>query len=303
MIKPYAIGIDFGGTNTKLGLMHRSGRLIVQTAFPTADCSQPAAFVKRISLEVIGLLKKARVQKSRVAGIGIGVPGLVDSERGIIHTLVNVPGWDGVHVAALIRKQVKLPCRAENDVNAMAVGEFRFGAARGYRNVVCITLGTGVGGGLILNGQLYRGATLTAGEIGHIVVQPEGFRCNCGNKGCLEALIGSKGLMRAAHGLHTTPLLLAKAAKRGDRVAIRVWNQAARYLGIVFAGITNLVNPDVFVIGGGISGVGGFFFDKVRETLRRHAMSVPARHVKVVRAGLGNKGGIMGAASIVFEKN
>ena len=273
----YAVGIDFGGTNTKLGVMHRSGRILAESSFPTAACPRPLSFAKKIAQEVEVLLESSKVARHDVVGVGIGVPGLVDSERGIIHTLVNVPGWDGVPLASLARHHLKLNCWLENDVNAMALGEARYGAARHYENAVCVTLGTGVGGGLILDGHLYRGATLTAGEIGHIVVEPKGPQCECGGKGCLEALIGTKGLLRLARVLlkkstpgkskglvgsrqRLTPLSLAKAAKDGDRIALQVWTEAARYLGIVFAGITNLINPDIFVVGGGISGVGSFFF-------------------------------------------
>ena len=323
----HAIGIDFGGTNTKLGLINFSGHVLAESSFSTAACAKPKDFAVRVAQEVARLLAHARVAPSRIAGLGVGVPGLVDNVRGVVHTLVNVPGWDGINVNALLGERLKFPIHVENDVNAMALGELRYGAARGYENVVCVTLGTGVGGGLILNGRLYHGATLTAGEIGHIVVDSRGPRCNCGSKGCLEALIGAEGLLGRARahikeaqktgkkewkmgalrawlreGKVLTPQLLAKAAGKGDKNALRIWDETARYLGIVFAGITNLLNPDLFVVGGGISAAGDFFLQRVREVLHEYAMTVPAKRVKVLRSELGNLAGVLGAGSLVFER-
>ena len=323
----HAIGIDFGGTNTKLGLLDFSGHVLAESSFHTAAFVKPRDFAAKVAQEVARLMTRARVSSSGIAGLGIGVPGLVDNVRGIVHTLVNVPGWDGTNVASLLGDLLKFPIHVENDVNAMAMGELRYGAARGHENVVCVTLGTGVGGGLILNGRLYHGATLTAGEIGHIVVDFRGPKCNCGSKGCLESLIGAEGLMRRARarikegqkagkkewkhsvlcgwlreGKVLTPQLLAKAAGKGDKTALLVWDEAAGYLGIVFAGITNLLNPDLFVLGGGISAAGNFFLQRVREVVSTHAMAVPAKKVKILRSELGNLAGVLGAGSLVFER-
>ncbi len=319
----HAIGIDFGGTNTKMGLLDFSGHVLAESSFPTAGCCRPKDFALRVAQEAARLMQRTRVAPSGIAGVGIGVPGLVDNVRGIVHTLVNVSGWDGVNVAALLGEPMKLPIHVENDVNAMALGELRYGVAKGFENVVCVTLGTGVGGGLILGGRLYHGATLTAGEIGHIVVDSRGPQCNCGSKGCLEALIGTAGVVRRARaymkeaakkrkkgvlrgwlheGKELTPQLLAKAACQGDKTALRTWDETARYLGIVFAGITNLLNPDLFVVGGGISAAGDFFLDRVREVLIAYAMAVPAKKVRVLRSALGNHAGVLGAGSLAFER-
>ncbi len=314
----HAIGIDFGGTNTKIGVVDKAGRVLAHRYFATRAARMPEDFARRTAKEIAALWGDAGLPPSAVGGAGIGIPGLVDHLEGVVHTLVNVPGWDGVRAADLLRKHLGMPVHIDNDVNAMALGELRFGAAKGCCNVVCLTLGTGVGGGIIIEGNLYHGTSLTAGEIGHIVVDRDGPSCNCGNKGCLEALIGAKALVRRARmylkgaksgvlaqwvrsKMELTPRLLAKAADKGDKIALRVWNEAAEYLGIVLAGVVNLLNPDVIVVGGGISEVGDFFLRKVRSVVHARAMSVPARDVKIVRTGLGNLAGVVGAASLVFQ--
>ncbi len=319
-MKEYAIGVDFGGTNTKVGLVHKSGRVLMETAFPTAESPKPPAFAQRVAREISKLVVDGAIEVGQVAGAGIGVPGLVDNVHGVIHSVTNVPGWNKLDAGSLFEKHWKLPVCVENDVNAMALGEYRDGAARGFANVVCVTLGTGVGGGLIIEHKLYHGATLTAGEIGHIVVESHGPLCGCGMRGCLEAFIGTKGLLSRAkallkknrggvlhrwldEGLVLTPHLLARAAHRRDKAALQVWDEAARYLGRVFGGLANFLNPDIFVVGGGISAAGGFFLNKVRSVAKQYAMSVPGKKLKIVRSGLGNRAGIMGAASLVFDRH
>lgn len=317
-MKTHAIGIDFGGTNTKLGVVSHSGRVMAESSFSTTQFSTPPAFAQKAGSEIEALLKRTGVSRNKVSGVGIGVPGLVDHARGIVHVLVNVPGWNGARAGALFERHWKLPVTLENDVNAMALGEHAYGIAKGYQNVVCTTLGTGVGGGLILGGKLYHGATLTAGEIGHIVVEPQGPLCNCGNRGCLEALVGTQGLLDRARvalrkksggvlhgwlkqGEVLTPHLLAKAALQGDRTALQVWNETAEYLGIVFAGIANFLNPDVIVVGGGISAAGDFFLGRIRKVIKARAMAVPAKKLKLLRSRLGNRAGVLGAASLNWK--
>ncbi len=318
--KRFALGVDFGGTNTKLALVDKTGRILAEGVFATSECPNPTAFAKRLAQETAVLLQKSGTDKRAIRGMGMGLPGLIDHARGVVHTLVNVKGWDGLEASAFIERHVKLPVLLENDVNAMALGELRFGSAKGYRDVVCVTLGTGVGGGIIIEGNLYRGASLTAGEIGHIVVASQGPRCNCGSRGCLEALVGTQGLLRHARNLlktarngvlanmvaeargALTPHMLSLAAKKGDKTALRVWNEAAGHLGIVFAGVANLLNPELIVLGGGVSAAGDFFIKRIRKTMRQTAMAVPAKALKIVPSRLGNRGGMLGAASLVWER-
>jgi glucokinase len=200
----------------------------------------------------------------------------------------------------------------DNDVNMMALAELRHGAARGARNVCCITVGTGIGGGLIIEGALYRGRAMSAGELGHIQVEPEGIPCGCGNRGCLERYVGRDGLLRLARlamkgkqgSLRRweplTPISLAEAARTGHPVAREVWERAGRYLGLALVGVVNLLNPDIIVIGGGIARAGRLLLDPARRIVRERALRIAARHVRVVRSTLGADAGIIGAASEVL---
>ena len=233
--------------------------------------------------------------------------------------MVNVPGWREVPLARLLARRLRCRCVVDNDANLVALGEWRFGAGRGARQLVCLTLGTGVGGGLILNGRLYRGASGAAGELGHMVIDPDGPHCGCGTRGCLEAHVGTaavvrrgRAAMRAGAARLTTlvheadgvltPALISQAARAGDRAAKRIWLDVGRWLGIGLANVTNLLNPERIVIGGGLSNAWPFFAPALRSTLRAQAMAVPASAVRVVRAQLGDRAGIVGAAVLVWNE-
>lgn len=307
MRRRWAVGVDFGGTNIKCGLVDRRGRVVTSLVLSTAQFGRPTAFVEGIHRAVEQLAASAGLASARLAGIGIGVPGLVDARRGIVHMLTNVRGWREVPLASRLRARLHRPVFVDNDVNLVTLGEWCWGAGRGARVLVGLTLGTGVGGGLVLDGSLYRGAAGVAGELGHMVLDPRGPRCACGARGCLEAHVGTAAIIRmarqagVAHHGRLTPERLAWMARRGQSTARAVWHQVGRLLGRGLAGIVNLLNPDRIVIGGGVANAWPLFAKALQRTIRAEAMEVPARTVRVVRAKLGEQAGIIGAAVLVWR--
>jgi glucokinase len=232
---------------------------------------------------------------------------------------VNVPGWHEVPLRRQLERRLSCRCLVDNDVNLFTLGEFAFGAGRGARQLVGLTLGTGLGGGLIFNGALYRGSRGAAGEVGHMVIDPRGNRCGCGARGCLEAQVataailrmGRRAIRRGAGPLRTlsrrargrlTPELVSQAARRGDAAARQIWREVGRSLGIGLGNVVNLLNPDRIVIGGGIANAWEWFYPSLITTVRAQAMEVSARSVQVVRARLGKSAGVVGAAVLVWHE-
>lgn len=304
--------MDMGGTNLRFGLVDHSGEL-KWSLRTTTEAGLPREEIFKKMLE--GLQQGIDVARSRdcaIEGIGAGVPGCVDFERGFVYTLTNVPGWDNTPLARMIEEKFGLAVFIDNDVNAMALGEHRFGSAQDANNVICVTLGTGVGGALILEGRLYRGSSFTAGEIGHVVIRDDGPPCNCGNRGCLERYIGNRYLVERAAllyrrhaGMHIpedlTPETLAEAARHGDDIAGAVWKEAAGRLGLVLAGLVTVINPDRVIVGGGIANAGILLFEPLEKVVVERSMKIPGRHVKIVPAKLGEDAGLIGAAALAME--
>ena len=310
----FGIGIDFGATQIKIGAVTRRGKVVLKKVISTPKQILPRQFVRMTAKEIVSLLKGCS-QPRQCYGIGIGVPGLVNSDRGLVEYLVNVKGWKKVPLARLMQRQMKLKVRVDNDVNAMTLGELKFGAGRGCRNLVCLTLGTGVGGGIVIHGELYRGATYSAGEIGHVVVEKEGRPCACGGIGCLEAYVGNRRIVEQARamiegkssllnqwvqkGEPLSPKLISQAARRGDLAAQAVWKEVGAHLGVALTSVVNLLNPERIIIGGGVANTGTVLFEVIRKTVRQRAMKGPADSVKIVKAELGEDAGIVGAAMLI----
>ena len=309
-------GVDFGGTNIQLGLVTRQGRVVAQKTLLTRAHADPAAFVEGVAstLRVLAHAKGARLR-----GVGVGAPGLIDVRRGVIAQLVNVPGrWRGVRLGALMGRRLGCPCSIDNDVNAVALGEWSFGAGRGTEHSVYVTLGTGVGGGLVVNSRLVRGAIGSAGEIGHTSIALAGPLCACGRRGCLEAFVSTRAILRRArrairggaavlrslvegHGT-LTPEVVARAAASGDRAARQIWHEVGVSLGRGLANVINLLNPQRIVIGGGVAKAWRFFAPSLHATLNLYAFDAPLKAVRVVRAQLGDRAGIIGGACLAWEK-
>jgi glucokinase len=302
-----AIGIDFGGTSIKSGAV-RDGRILqrgetIETANHTAE-----SLLEALYAVVAGL---CRIHPE-VAGVGVGLPGFIDSVNGVVHHLTNVPGWDEVPLAKLLTDRTGLPAIVENDVKAMTYGEWKFGAAHGAQHAVCITLGTGVGGGLILSGRLHRGAQLAAGEIGHLSIDYHGKPGPYGNFGGLEEYVGNQQiaeraveLYRAA-GFHRSleecaPRELGAAAQAGDAIASGLWRDVGDEIGAALASVIWVVNPDVIVIGGGIANAGEILLGPIRDSILARTAKLFHENLEVVRAQLGNDAGIIGNAALVLD--
>ncbi len=315
-MKECTIGVDLGGTNTRIAVVKAGGHIVKRREFSTKGYKTRNRLINAISGAITGIIDSQNIRPQQILGIGIGAPGLVDSKKGIVHFLTNVPGWKDVNLKSILQDKLGLPVYIDNDANLMALAESRFGAAKGSKYAVCITLGTGVGGGLIINGELYRGFTQSAGEIGHVPICLRGAMCNCGNRGCLEAYVGNKYIIKRAiyaarkdkssilKGLaggnlnKITPQLITEAAKKGDRLAIDLWRQAAEYLGAGLVFIVNVLDPEVIVVGGGVAGSGRFILDPLKAYVKKAIAGGPARAVRIVMAKLGNDAGLIGAAEL-----
>jgi glucokinase len=305
MKKKHIIGIDLGGTNLKIALLNNACRIVHTHTRPTAQFSHKEALIGAIADSVGFVLNKFDLRLTDIAGIGLGLPGPIDYDRGIVHFFPNIPGWKEVKLTSILERRLRVPVYIDNDANVMALAEFTLGAARGARNAVCLTLGTGVGGGLILDGKLFRGSTYAAGEIGHMPVNEKGPDCNCGGIACLESYIGNRRISAEVRRIFKKDIPLedvSAMAYRGNKKAAALWDAVGTRLGVALVSVVNLLNPDCIVIGGGVANAGAILFDTVTETILERAMLVQARAVKVVKAKLGNDAGMIGAGILVKEK-
>jgi glucokinase len=283
-----------GGTNIKWTVVELGGdepRLAASGQVATDRTNGESG----VLAQLVEVARTASSADGPIKSVGVGVPGLYDPERGTTRLIINVPGkWNGVPVAAEISKAVRVPARLVNDARAFTLAEHRLGAGRGARSMLGITLGTGVGGGLVIDGQLYLGHDGTAGEFGHQTILPDGPRCNCGNKGCLEALARADAIV-AACGQATVEKAV-EAARAGDRRAQQGLTDAGRYLGIGVCNVVVLLTVDRIVVGGGVAAAGDLLLEPIRDELRRRVHVTEAERVDVVCAQLGTWAGAIGAA-------
>ncbi|MFA5974959.1 MAG: ROK family protein [Elusimicrobiota bacterium] len=316
MPKKLTLGIDLGGTGIKLGLITHTGEIINSFRFSTPSKRDAKEVINQIAghaRELIGTAGNAKI-----SGIGIGAAGDVAPETGVVRISPNL-GWHNVPLKALLSRRLKYPIVVENDANAAAWAAYVVQARRKIRHLLCVTVGTGIGGGIVLNGKLYRGATGTAGEIGHMTLFPEGHPCNCGNRGCLERYIGVKAMVQEAkqaiasgktslitklcEGDHSKidPLLIEQAASQGDALAIHIWEQAGERLGIALASLVNILNPEWIVLAGGLSRAGNLLLTPLKRTIKKRSFPVPASTVRIVISDLDQDLGIVGAGLVAHE--
>ena len=310
-----AIGVDLGGTNLKLALLDGENRIAARLTVPTGGADGHGAVIERMIEGVRALLAESAAID--VVGIGVGVPGEVDMGAGITGDLPNLPGrWRNVPVGPAIAEAIGLPVGMINDAKAFALAEYRLGAAAGADTAVCVTVGTGIGGAVIAHGRIVYGAGGLAGEIGHLILQPEGPRCTCGNLGCAETLangpaIVGEAVRRVVQGFTTslssmcegdlnliTPEFVTRAADAGDLVAMDVIDRAGGWLGITLAGAIALLAPEVIVIGGGVAPAGGRYFRAAEEVARSHTGVIDISRVAFRPASLGYEAGVIGAALV-----
>lgn len=313
-MKKYCFGIDVGGTTVKMGLFTTEGELLDKWEIPTRKEDGGAYILNDVAASVEAKLAEKNIAKEDVAGAGIGVPGPT-LDTGYVSICVNL-GWKDKNPANELSELLSIPVKAGNDANVAALGEMWKGGGEGYLDVVLLTLGTGVGGGIIINGEIAPSHRGVGGELGHITVNPdEEATCNCGNHGCLEQYASATGVVRIAKkliaaskeesSLRTLETVTAKdvfdAAKAGDHLAVEAVEVLGKYLGLVVANVALTVDPDVFVIGGGVSKAGQVLIDVITKYYHKFAKIIGDNKAKVVLAKLGNDAGIYGAARMVLK--
>jgi glucokinase len=305
MVKRFIIAIDLGGTNLKCALLDSALRIKAKSLFDTKSFNNKQRLISGITASIGSFISKQNLSRNSILGVGIGLPGPVNTFNGVVHFLPNIPGWKNVELKKILEQKTGLPVFIDNDAKLMAIAEHKTGSAKGYRNVLCLTLGTGVGGGLIINNLLYRGFDNAAGEVGHMPLNESGPVCGCGSRACLEAYIGNSKITRDARKLFGYKITLEEVsslASSNNNKAKLFWDTVGRKLGLALSGIVNLLNLDAIVIGGGVSGAGTVLFKSVRETILERAMSVQAKRVRVFKARLGNNAGVIGAGYLVRER-
>lgn len=314
---PYAIGIDFGGTSVKLGRILADGSIAARASFPTGGMPVDA-WLDAVEAAVAPLLDPA----APPAGIGVGVPGFVDFGTGFVHDLANVPGWKGVPLAERLRSRFPHAARVviENDVNAMAAGECAIGAGASYKHAVFVTLGTGVGGAILVDGRLYRGAHSMAGEIGHVSIDRHGPRSSTGFGG-VEQYVGNRRIVEHALALldapdappsailscaggdraRLTPRDICRAAEDGDALALRVFDDVADCLATMLASVAYVLQPEAFIIGGGVSNAGEILFAPLRRHLDERLSPIFAQRLALRPAALGADAGLIGCGMLALR--
>ncbi len=302
----YALGIDIGGTKVSVTSGTSSGKILIRKKILTQTHSKSQACIREVIAAVEAVLRESKLPKKQILGIGVGAPGAVNSLKGILPRSPNLPGWSGIPIRRILEKKFKLPVYLANDANAAALGESMFGAGKGLKNLIYVTVSTGVGGGLVMNGQLCEGAGFVAGEIGHISVVPEGQKCGCGNHGCLEAYASGTAMARFYNQTAKKRVAGAKevaiAARSGDRFAIKSFLNGAYYLGIGLANLMNIFNPEAIVIGGGVlKSAPSFYWKAIIQSTKAHAWPEAFRTTSILKSPLLGHSGDFGALALVFN--
>lgn len=309
------IGVDLGGTAIKVGICSEEGKLLQTYEGPTEADKGAETLIDNIERYVRHIVEQSQFDWEQVKGVGAGVAGFTNVREGIIILAPNV-GLRDFHIRKILEDRLGKPVMIDNDANVAALGEAWGGAGAGIDNCVCYTLGTGVGGGIIINGKIYQGFSGLAGELGHISVVPdlEAIQCGCGKMGCLETVSSATGIIRmgkdaVARGERTSLSLVEKitakdvfdAAKAGDEVSIRIVNRAAYYIGKSLAAVALVLNPELFIIGGGVSKAGDILFNEIRSVFAELTPEPTQAGLKIVPAVLGNDAGIVGAAGLFLR--
>jgi glucokinase len=305
--KPLAIGIDMGGTSVKMGVCDGSQLLFHAEPIPTKGFKK----AKDLIAAMVDTVSTLRAACPGIKAVGIGVPGFTDFATGLVHNLTNVPGWKGIQLNDVLTKATGVPSFAENDANCMAYAEFCHGAGRGSRNMIGVTLGTGVGGGLVIDGKLFRGSFSGAGEIGQMSIDYQGKPGHYGNTGALEEYVGNVETTNRAQTLYEaagrsmdsyTPQALAAAGKKKDPIALQVWNEYASQLACALSNCIYLLNPDTLVIGGGVARAGALLFGPLKKKLAAQLAPPFYKPLKITPAEFGNEAGIIGSAAVALER-
>lgn len=306
---PLAIGIDFGGTSVKTGILYRSN--VIESADPIE--TQGFTEAEPLIQEIAKVIADLRSRHPNIAAIGVGMPGFVDFPTGLVHNLTNVQGWQRIPLKNRLEELTELPVTVENDANCMAYAEWKRGSGRGLKHLVALTLGTGVGGGLIVNNQMVRGAGYVAGELGQTSIHFDGKLGTYGNSGAVEEYVGNREI--AAHAItryteagitkttkDCTPAALARAAALKDETALKVWNDVANWLATAVMNCCWLLNPEAIIIGGGVAKAGSTLFGPLDDAVRAQLSGPFKNNLQLLPARFGNEAGIIGAATLALEE-
>lgn len=315
----YVVGIDLGGTNIKSGLLDRKGNLIARTSVPTEASKGKETIIKNMALSAEKVLSRAKVNWSEVIAVGVGSPGTIDFEKGVVLQSPNLPGFEDFPLRERLKNALHRPVVIENDANAAAFGEYWAGSGKGVHSMVILTLGTGIGGGIIVEGKVLHGAHGTAAELGHTIVCYNGARCACGGRGCLEAYAsatatvrrfreavqgGEKSTLeeRVHRGEEITSKMIHDAALQGDVLSERILRETGTFLGIGIVSIMNCINPARFVLSGGMIAAGEMLMEPLKEEVRRRGFNRPVERTEIVFASLGEDAGLTGAAGCALNE-
>ncbi|MEW6573125.1 MAG: ROK family protein [Bacillota bacterium] len=313
----FVVGVDLGGTKIYTALATVDGEVRSEIKVPTLAAEGYERVLKRIA-ETVAEVKRLAGFPGKPLRIGLGAPGPLDVKKGVVHVAPNL-GWRDVPLKASLEQLLGVPVFLENDANLAAWGEFIYGAGKDVSEMVYITVSTGIGGGLVIGGKIYRGSSYGAGEVGHITVFPDGPECHCGNRGCLEALASGTAVAREArkliaHGAGRVILSMADgkpeaitaktvsfAAAQGDAEAQELLDSAARWLGVGVAAVLNLLNPEMVVLGGGMMKSASLFWETLSNEVRRRSLPSSFQAARLVTAALGGRSGVLGAVAYALE--
>lgn len=312
------LAFDLGGTKFAFGVVAENGEVLGSDKIETLAKQGPEQAIQRVNIAAQSLLKKLNIKSEELMGIGIASPGPLDISKGCVDGSPNLPGWTGYSIERGLSTFFNLPARIDNDANAAALGEYKFGAGKNKKNMVYITVSTGIGGGVIVDGRLMRGANGNAAELGHLTLNIAGPACPCGANGCLEMYASGTAIARRTREViragaktkildlageldNITPHHVLAALQQNDEVAQKIWNETTEYLGRGLAVVINTFNPELIVVGGGVATAGDILLQPVREKALHYAFPRLAAVCSIVPAGLGSHVGVVGAAACAFE--
>ena len=318
---PLVLAVDLGGTKLRVAIISNQGQIMAREYYLTSASDGPELIIDRMLSVMDHLLRVEDTDSSQLSSISLAAAGAIDCENGVITSSPNLPGWHNISLRDIVKQKYGIETFLLNDASAAALGEYHFGAGKGVNNLIYLTVSTGIGGGIIINGELYCGVSGSAGEIGHTTIDVNGPVCNCGNIGCLEMLASGKAVAREAirriGGGERSSLIeivggkiaditaekVYLAAQDGDSLALEVIYQAATYLGVGMVNLANIFNPEMIVVGGGMAKMGDLLLDPARQVMRERAFAISAQAVRIVPAQLGDDAGVLGAAMFAFQQN
>ncbi|MGR3219010.1 MAG: ROK family protein [Candidatus Anammoxibacter sp.] len=303
MTNKYLIGIDIGGTDTKIGIVDTNGRIVEKATIATKPGNGVIDLAGRVHSCCRNLLKKKSLKWDNLIVVGIGSPGILDLQKGLVLCSPNMKGWIDVPIVKVFREKLNKECILENDANAAAWGEKWVGVGKDKKidALVMITLGTGIGGGIILGDEIWHGCFNVAGELGHITIEITGRKCSCGNYGCVEAYASATAVaVRYKEEANSKDNVTAKdvynAALDGDEIAVKVMSDTGKYIGIGIVNLMHTLNPDTIVIGGGMAAAGDLLINPIREEIKKRSYGLASKYTNVILGKLGNNAGLIGAA-------